>query len=241
LLTAYLTQTARLLQNPGAPTSLYATGDLTSWINTARGQLAGDGECVRAYATLVVTNNTQSYNFSSISSLGTGVQGVLNVRMITLQVTGGKVMLNSWPWEYFNQYFISQVGAANATPTDWAQFAQGTTGSLFFSPTPNASLTANLDCVCYPIPLVDDTTVEAIPYPWTDAVPYFAAYLALLSSQTSSRQAEALRMMEMYNEFKDRARRYSTPTVMPYQYEQSGIKMPVFPGGVQASVQKGAA
>ena len=44
MLTAYLNATAILLQNPVAPTSLYSTANLTTFINTARGQLAGESE-----------------------------------------------------------------------------------------------------------------------------------------------------------------------------------------------------
>jgi len=41
VLASYITQTQRLLQNPGAPISLYSTADITSYVNIARGQLAG--------------------------------------------------------------------------------------------------------------------------------------------------------------------------------------------------------
>lgn len=231
MLNAYLAATQNLLQNPGAPVALYTPANLTIYINTARSQLAGDSECIRLQAALSTINGTQVYGFSTVntgSSASNGIAGVLNVRMITRTT----VMLNTWPWEWFNRYFIAKSGVANAEPTDWAQYGQGVGGTLYFFPTPNAIYGLTLDCVCYPIPLVDDTTVEAIPFPWTDCVPYFAAYLALLSSQTSSRQADAARMFELYQEFAQRARRYSTPTVLPYQYEQSGLRMPVPAGGV---------
>ena len=73
-----------------------------------------------------------------------------------------------------------------------------------------------------PIALVDDTTPEAIPYLWTDAVPFFAAYFALLSAQAGARQAEADRMFARYQEFTNRARRFATPSVLPFIYPQSG-------------------
>jgi hypothetical protein len=67
---------------------------------------------------------------------------------------------------------------------------------------------------------VDDTTVEAIPELWADAIPYFAAYLALLSAQSAQRQGDANRMFERYTEFVNRARAASTPSILPGNYKQ---------------------
>ena len=36
------------------------------------------------------------------------------------------------------------------------------------------------DCLCLPSDLLDDQSYEAIPKPWQDAVPYFAAHLAMI-------------------------------------------------------------
>lgn len=242
-LTAYLAQTRALLQLPGTDsTSLYMDADLTRWINLARGQLAGDSESVRLQATLATVNGTQIYAFTAFNtgtSATNGIQGVLNARMILRAVTGGKAILNAWPWEWFNQYYNTVIGLANAAPTDWAQYGQGVGGSIYLSPIPNAVYTLTIDTVCYPIPLVLDATVEAIPYPWTDCVPYFASYLALMSAQMEARSADADRMLRLYGEFKQRARQYSTPAVLPYQYEQSGVHAPVPAGGI-AGVTKGA-
>lgn len=241
-LAAYLIQTRSLLQLPGSDsTSLYTDADLTRWINSARGQLAGDSESVRLQATLPTVNGTQVYAFSAFNT-GTssvnGIQGVFNARMILRGVIGGNVMLNAWPWEWFNQYYNTLVSVG--APTDWAQYGQGAGGSIYLSPVPTTVYTLTIDTVCYPIPLVDDTTVEAIPYPWTDCVPYFAAYLALLSAQMGARSADAIDKFKMYEEFKQRARMYSTPTVLPYQYEQSGTRVPIPAGGVAGITPKGA-
>jgi hypothetical protein len=221
VLNAYLAATQNLLQNPSAPTSLYSAPNLTTFINTARGQLAGDGQCVRALTTFNTVINQDVLAFSTATGLNAAVAGILHLRMIT--ITNRSLPLNAWPWEYFQQYFYTS--GALGQPTDWAQYGQGVTGSFFLNPIPNAIFNLVADAVCYPIPLVDDTTVEAIPYPWTDAVPYFAAYLALMGSQTNTRTEYASRMLQLYNEFKDRARRYSTPDVLPLQYEQTPSRL----------------
>ena len=58
MLTAYLTRTRQLLQNPAATVALYADADLTAYINTARSELAGETECVRDYSTLAMAAGT---------------------------------------------------------------------------------------------------------------------------------------------------------------------------------------
>jgi len=65
-----------------------------------------------------------------------------------------------------------------------------------------------------------DTDIEAIPYLWTDAVPYFAAYLALMSAQTNMRMEQAQRYFQLYQTFVQRARQAATPAVNRYAYEQ---------------------
>jgi hypothetical protein len=88
----------------------------------------------------------------------------------------------------------------------------------------------NVDCVCYPAALTTDTDPEAIPYPYTDSVPYYAAYLAYLSSQ---RAADADRMWQQYQLFSSRARQISNGSVNPGQYPQSGSPVRANQLGVQ--------
>ena len=221
MLTQYQTQTQQLLQNPKAPTSLYAPSDITGWINTARGQLAAESESIRFVATLPITSAAQVYPFSSINLTGaTGVQQVLNVRQIWVQAGTGLIWIGPRNFEWFSLYVLNNPNPSQARPTRWCQYGQGVNGTIYVNFVPDQNYTLNLDCVCLPIQLVDDSTVEAIPYPWTDAVPYYAAYLALLSSQTSARQADAQRMFSMYEEFTQRARKFSTPSVLPTMYPQ---------------------
>ena len=68
MLTQYQTDLKNLLQSPGAPTQLYSNTNLNRWINIARGQIAGEGECIRFYASIPTVINQRAYNFSSIST-----------------------------------------------------------------------------------------------------------------------------------------------------------------------------
>jgi hypothetical protein len=97
--------------------------------------------------------------------------------------------------------------------------AQGS-GTFAIDPPPDQTYTLLCDCVCYPLALVSDGDFEAIPYLWTDAIPFYAAYYALLSSQTSARMADGERYFQYYQQFVQRARAAVTPDVMKYNFEQ---------------------
>lgn len=225
MLTQYQNNTQNLLQLPGAPTTLYPTANITTWVNIARGQLAGESEAIRYLATLNTAVGVRTYNFSSLNT-GTaatnGIQGAIHIRRISYNLGTGQRWITPRSWEWFELYNLNNPNPTKGPPQTWAQFGQGAGGSFYIDPPPDQIYTLNCDVVCYPIALVDDNTVEAIPYLWTDAVPFFAAYYALLSSQTSARQADAERMFKHYETFVDRARKAANPSVLRFQYEQSG-------------------
>lgn len=238
MLAAYIKQTRRLLQLPGTnSTSLYQDSDITDWINIARGQVAGEGACVRAIGTISTIVGQRNYRFQDVDtgfSPVTGVQGIINISSMSYTIGSGELWMTPRPWPWFTLYELNTAVPLSGPPRTWAQFGQGAApsgiinttingGSFYVSPLPDDVYQLNCNSVCYPIPLSDDTTVEALPYYWTDAVPFFAAYFALLSAQTNARMADAAQMYKgHYNEFMDRARKQSNPDVNRWMYQQSG-------------------
>lgn len=236
-LTLYLTRTKQLLQNPyTAATQLYSDSDLTGWINEGRGQIAGEGECIRVQGTMSTTPDLRFYPFSDInlgtSSL-TGVDGAIHVRQISYAVGEGQQFVYPRNWEWFALYNLNNPVPQAGPPYEWSQYKQGAaatnsggtpsdfSGSFYLDPPPDIAYSLTLDCVCYPIVLTDDNTTEAIPYLWTDAIPYYAAWKALLSSQTSARTQDAERMFNYYTMYMERARKAANPSVNRYLYQQS--------------------
>lgn len=206
-LTAYQTAVTNLIQAPSSPTPLISSAQLTTYINQARVQTAMDSECIRASGTLALTIGVQSYPFSAIILPGTtGVSSVITVRSAYLGVNP----LDIRSWEWFAQYYLPLTGTG--TPVRLAQHKQGVSGTVNFSPTPNAVVTVNFDVVCLPTNLADDTTVEAIPYPWTDAVEFYAGWLAL---QQLQRQQQAELMLQRYHLLIHRGRAGATATELP--------------------------
>lgn len=227
MLNTYLTATQNLLQNPQAPNSLYTTPNLTTYINTARGQLAGEAECVVAIGTLTLTAGVNVYPFSSIvipNAAVLGIQQPVNVRTAWYTVGGGQKWIRPRNFPWFSLYELNNPVPKSGPPYVWSQYGQGVNGSIYFN-MPDYAYTVPLDCQCLPIPLATEADPEAIPALWTDAVPYFAAYLALMSAQTGVRTQEALGMFKLYQEFVSRARRAATPSVAPTQYSQVSSPM----------------
>lgn len=220
-LAAYLSATNRLLTNPVPNPPLYTTADLTAYINEGRQQLAGEAECIRASSSGVLTAAQQEYAFSLFTLYTggnvtlTGISGTLSIREMRVASGTGFARMYNRPWDWFYRYYLSS-GAAQVTgvPNTWAQLGRGTKGTFAISPVPTSGLTIRVDVTCLPIPLVDDTTPEAIPAPFTDAIPYFAAYKAYLSSQ---RRDDATVMFGRYQQFVARGTQQSTPTQLPMQ------------------------
>lgn len=233
MLTTYITQTQRLLQNPAPATGLYSVASVTDYINVARKQLAGEGECVRRIGTIDTVVGQREYNFADVNigvSATTGIAGVFNVRRINFASGDGQSYVNPRPWEWFDQYCLNTPVPRSGFPETWSQYGQGggapsggsfQSGSFYLDPVPDAIYTLYCDCVCYPITLADDTTREAIPFIFTDAVPFFAAWYALLSNQTQARRADAEAYYGYYQEFLKRARTIANPSVLAWQYEQN--------------------
>lgn len=236
MLTYYLNRTTQLLQNPAAPTSLYATADVTTWINDARGWVAAEAEAVRRIATVQTVIGQRAYNFSSLTIGDSSVAGVIHVRRISYNLGGGQKWFQGRPWEWFDIYHLNNVVPVNGPPNIWSQYGQGSagqgsitgigggtmsSGSFYLDPPPDAVYTLNCDCVCYPASLALDTDPECIPYLFTEAVPFFAAYLALLSAQTNARMADAERLQGYYQSFIQRARKASNPSVNRGDYQQA--------------------
>lgn len=83
-------------------------------------------------------------------------------------------------------------------PAFFSQYGQGTDGSFYFYPPPSQTYPIEYDCLCMPIDLTDDTTPEAIPDPWQDAVKFFASALSYLDLQNGNKSREMFGLFDEY-------------------------------------------
>lgn len=206
MLNAYLAEVNNLIQAPSSPVPLITSTQLTIYINRARQQLAADAECVRMFGNLSTAIGVPSYLLSAVVPPVSSVFYPLSVYAIR----SGLMPLDFRPWPWFVQYSIGN--GQSGDPKTAAQQGQGTAGELWLNPIPIAVVLLQVDASWIPINLVDDTTVEAIPYPWTDAVPFYAAWLALLQLQ---RPGDADVMFARYKLLAVRGRQITTPSELP--------------------------
>ena len=221
MLTLYETLTSALLQAPSSPIPLIPTATLDSYINLSRNWVASQAECIRVYGSLTLIPGQRNYAFSAINvSSVAGVSGVYNARQVwfTIPATTGTVWVTPREWEFLSLYGLNNPVPPSGQPQIWSQFAQGENGSIFFDPLPDLPYVCNIDMSCVPENLVDDTTPEAIPPLWTQAVPFYAAWFGFQSMQ---RQSDAELMLKRFHDQMNMARQAGTPSVLPSQYEQA--------------------
>jgi hypothetical protein len=100
-------------------------------------------------------------------------------------------------------------------PAFFSQYGRGTNGSFYYYPPPSQTYPVEMDCLCLPIDLIDDTTPEAIPGPWTDAVKFYAAAMCYLDLQNGNKARE---YFALYDSFMNRYGAYAMPGRMVNWY-----------------------
>ena len=131
----------------------------------------------------LLNQGQEKYLFSDIDLSGNpGCASVYAVRGMSIIYSGYRYSLEALAWSRY-QIYRAYSQQYQYTPAIMSQFGQGTNGSYFVYPLPSQALQAELDCQCLPSDLVDNQSVDVIPQPWTDAVPYMAAHLAMIELQ----------------------------------------------------------
>lgn len=143
-----------------------------------------------ATATLSTTRLVQTargqevYNFSDIP-LDTfpGVASIYWVKSISIIFANYRYSLLTYSFSTYQAQIRNFPLNYQYVPAVCAQLGRGTLGSLYLYPVSSQPYQTEWDCLCLPIDLVDDESVEAIPQPWTDLVPFLAAHYAFLELQ----------------------------------------------------------
>jgi hypothetical protein len=195
---------------------LYTVANLNKWINEGRQEIASEGQCVRYLADVMTVVGQEVYNFSDIV-LPT-VQGygtIISVGNISIIWGSFRYTIARYGWNKYQAYCRNYIQDFYSNPTVGTQFGQGVTGSIYMYPPPDEIYVTEWDCLCLPIDLVDDTTPEVIPVPWTTAVQYYAAFKAYQSAQ---RFADADLMWAQFEKFMKRARSNSQRSLVSNPY-----------------------
>lgn len=185
----------------------------------------GGGSGATAVATINAVQTVtgqEVYTFTTLNNFVSLTSGVLQIQEIfSVAVSQGTVkpVLNYEPWVSFQAYYRINQNIIQNFPAVWSQYGKGTNGSFYLYPIPSGNYVMDVDCVCLPIPLVSDSTAEAIPYPYTEAIPYYAAYLCYTYAQ---REDDAQRMLSEYNRLMSEANAFSTSPRIAEMYGEDG-------------------
>jgi hypothetical protein len=144
----------------------------------------GTGAVIQPNLGPILQANTfqEQYNFADVDlSVFPGVESIYAVLDVSIIYATSRysVLIYSFP-QYQALIRNYSAGAYYYIPVMGSQFGRGAKGSFFLYPPPSQNLQMEWDCVCLPSDLTSDLSIEAIPAPWDDAVPYYAAHLAFL-------------------------------------------------------------
>ena len=138
----------------------------------------------------------ESYTFGSFSNLILGSQSgaasILAVRNVSISWGSMKPTMRYFEWGAFQAYLRSYNIGSQGFPRVWSQFGRGTNGLIQLWPIPTQAAQMDLDCICLPqdLDLQSEAGLEAIPYPFTNAVPYKAAEVAALGEPDLQQMAD---------------------------------------------------
>ena len=125
------------------------------------------------------------YPFSNIY-LGNwpGVDSVHAIKSASVIYSNYRYMLPMYAFSTYQAQIRQYPFQYQYVPSFCSQYGQGAGGSFYAYPLPSQTYQWEFDCFCLPQDMTLDNGIpEAIPQPWTDAVPYFAAHLAMLELQ----------------------------------------------------------
>ena len=204
MLAQYVTEVQNLLNDQQG--QFFTIPTISNYVNRARRRVASASGCLRVLPEGAKTHPGQEiYPFSDWISLvqatKPGVASILYCRSISVSIgpNGWKPMWRQVPFTDFqarfriwNNTFIGTI----SEPGWWATFGVGPDTKIYLCPIPSQENPIDVDLTCIPAALLTDNDPEPLPYPWTDAVSYWAAVLCLLQQQ---RAQDAQAMAQLFN------------------------------------------
>jgi hypothetical protein len=144
-----------------------------------------------------------------------GVASVYWVRRASIIFSNWRYSTRVYSFTTYNAQIRTFPFQYQYAPFFCAQFGRGTSGSFYMYPQPSQAYQLEWDCQCLPLDLVDDTSPEAIPQPFTEAVPYFMAHLGFLELQNFN---AAQYYLSLFDQYVSRYQKYTLPgnAVDPY-------------------------
>lgn len=173
-LSGYITQTRRLLHDVNA--NFWTDAELTDYINDGRNTLVRDTGCNRVLQSHTAPASVETISFSALP------QGDKTIDVINVNLYWGnsRIPLYYLAWTDFNaqlRYWQNYTGR----PIAYSMYGAK---QLYIGPSPDQSYVMEFDTVVEVDPMVNGSDVETLPAPFTEAIPFFAAYMAKYQEQS---------------------------------------------------------
>lgn len=216
------TATATVLA--GVVTAISVTNAGSGYLTGATVTISGDGSgatatpVLQSYLSTVASQEVYQFSTANaiLQSQTSGVSQVIGVQSVAVSWGASKPVLGGpYPWSSFQAYVRSLNIVSQNYPRIWSQYGQGVNGSIYLFPVPANAAQMEWDCYCTPADLTSDASVDLVPYPWTEVVPYYAMYNAYLNAQ---RRDDAMQALADYKRLVIEGRVSTTPSVVPDFY-----------------------
>jgi len=177
--TDYLTELRDLLHDPNDD---YTTEtEKLRWINEGIKQRDVVTHGNRELIEKVVTASVDNYTFTDV-----GEAQVLDVVGVNVIYSGIRLVLEQMSFTRLNTQVRQLQPPYVSVPIAWARYGPNT---IYIAPSPSLAYTMEFDCVLYSTPLTT-ATCDPLPYPYTEPVTFYAAYLAKINEQDYDEAAE---------------------------------------------------
>ncbi len=162
----------------------WTQADITAYINEAIQRVAVDGGPFRYVLTFALTAGQHTYALTApgvpATPAGTvGFQETIGLYGISLIMGARRIPLKNPSYRQL-MAFINQYTLAEGPPQSWARLGAN---QIVFGSIPDQAYTTEWDCKVIPNKLVATGDTDPTPYPFSEAVPYYAAYLAKIQQQ----------------------------------------------------------
>lgn len=170
-LSTYITQTRRLLHDANG--TFWSDSELTDYINTGRKKVSLDTACLRSLETVTLTSGTESYGVQLVTSKLDRCIDVVNIAVLW---GNQRVPLMQMVWTDFQANMRVWANFQNM-PAAYSKYG-APIGKIYIGPVPNQDYTSYWDVFYIPEDLESDSDTDELTWPFSDPVPYYAAYTA---------------------------------------------------------------
>lgn len=123
-----------------------------------------------------LTQGTEAYPFANVNLSATpGLSAVYAVKSVSIIFSSYRYSLPCYAFSTYQALIRQYANVYQYVPFFAAQYGRGTAGNFFCFPIPSQAYQMEWDAFALPSDLVDDQSVEAIPKPYDDAIPWLAA------------------------------------------------------------------